>query len=75
MKTLTGQRNQCQGCLSYFNSNYAFDKHRTGEHGKDRRCMTTEEMLEHGMALNSAGFWVGNPQQKSWTDQEDEEQE
>ena len=58
MKTLTGQRNQCQGCHEYFNSNKAFDKHRTGEFGKDRRCRTPEEMLEKGMSLNKAGFWI-----------------
>lgn len=59
MKTLSGQRNQCRGCGEYFNSNAAFEKHRTGKHGKDRRCRTPEEMLEKGMALNKAGFWVG----------------
>ena len=55
---LTGMRNQCQGCKQYFNSNHAFDKHRVGKHGSDRRCRTTEEMLELGMSLNSANFWI-----------------
>jgi hypothetical protein len=58
MKTLTGQRNQCAGCGEYFNSNYAFDKHRTGKHGVDRRCRTKEEMLDKGMSVNYWGFWV-----------------
>ena len=58
MKTLSGQRNQCQGCFEYFNSNKAFEKHRTGEYGKSRRCRTPEEMLEKGMSLNKAGFWI-----------------
>jgi hypothetical protein len=58
MKTLTGQRNQCQSCKEYFNSNKAFERHRTGEHGKDRRCRTTEEMLAKGMSLNAKGFWI-----------------
>ena len=55
---LTGNRNQCQGCKQYFNSTTAFDKHRTGEHGVDRRCMTPEEMTALGMLVNHAGFWI-----------------
>lgn len=55
---LTGQRNQCQGCKEYFNSNTAFDKHRTGKHGHGRRCMTTDEMTALGMSKNQAGFWI-----------------
>ena len=55
---LTGNRNQCQGCKQYFNSTTAFDKHRTGEHGVDRRCMTPEEMTAIGMLVNHAGFWI-----------------
>lgn len=57
-KNLTGQRNQCPGCGLYFNSNVAFDKHRTGKHGVDRRCRSEQEMIDKGMALNSAGFWI-----------------
>lgn len=56
---LTGQRNQCQGCKEYFNSNTAFDKHRTGKHcNQTRRCMTPEEMMAKGMLKNAAGFWI-----------------
>jgi hypothetical protein len=55
---LTGERNQCPTCELYFNSNAAFDKHRTGDHGKNRRCMTVEEMIAKGMAINSRGFWI-----------------
>ena len=58
MKTLTGERNQCAGCGEYFKSNYAFDKHRTGKHGVDRRCRTKEEMLAKGMGVNHFGYWV-----------------
>lgn len=57
---LTGDRNQCQGCGEYFNSTFAFDKHRTGAFGKDRRCLTTDEMLAKGMSKNSAGFWISS---------------
>lgn len=59
-KVLRGDRNQCQGCKRYFNSTHAFDKHRTGDHGKDRRCMTEAEMLAKGMVLGDDGFWRGS---------------
>ena len=55
---LTGGRNQCPSCNQYFNSNTAFDKHRTGQHGVNRRCRTTEEMTALGMLVNHAGFWI-----------------
>jgi hypothetical protein len=57
---LTGDRNQCQGCKEFFNSTFAFDKHRAGDFGKDRRCLTTEEMDAKGMCKNAAGFWVSS---------------
>jgi hypothetical protein len=57
-KTLRGDRNQRPGCSKYFNSTFAFDKHRTGRFGKDRRCMTTEEMTEAGMDVRQDGFWI-----------------
>ena len=55
---LTGSRNQCGGCRQYFNSNYAFERHRVGKHGEDRRCLTPEEILEKGWTKNPAGFWM-----------------
>ena len=55
---LSGDHNQCQGCKKYFNSTFAFDKHRTGQHGVDRRCMTTEEMNDIGMLISKSGFWI-----------------
>jgi hypothetical protein len=58
MKILRGDKNQCQGCNQYFNSIKAFDKHRTGKHGVDRRCMTSLEMTEAGMSVNSSSFWI-----------------
>ena len=60
MKVLKGNHNQCQGCKEYFNSTGAFDKHRTGKHGVDRRCMTTEEMIAKGFSLNAAGYWIAS---------------
>jgi hypothetical protein len=55
---LRGDRNQCRGCMQYFNSTFAFDKHRTGRYGKERRCRTIEEMQSLGMIINASGFWV-----------------
>lgn len=64
-KTLRGQRNQCRGCSEYFNSNFAFDKHRTGSHHHGtRRCMTEEEMLSIGMSKRKDGFWVGEKREQ-----------
>jgi len=60
MKKLTGSRNQCAGCKEYFNSNHAFEKHRIGEFGVNRRCKTTEEITNSGYRLNKKGFW-GEP--------------
>ncbi|WP_038620254.1 FDXHR family putative zinc-binding protein [Pandoraea pnomenusa] len=59
-KRLTGDRNQCPGCHQHFNSSHAFDKHRIGVFGKDRRCMTVPEMKAKGMAINKDGFWVSS---------------
>ncbi len=63
---LNGDRNQCPSCGKKFNSTAAFDKHRTGKYGVDRRCMTTEEMTAKGMVLRDDGFWwsSANP---AWT--------
>ena len=66
MKLLKGNRNQCQGCKELFNSNRAFDKHRTGKHGVDRRCRTTEEMTRIGMSVNSEGYWIGKKMSESY---------
>lgn len=69
-KQLTGDRNQCPGCEKLFNSTFAFDKHRTGKHGIDRRCMTEAEMLQLGMSQNNSGFWISknNPFQRAIND-------
>ena len=56
--TLTGNRNQCGGCGQYFNSNFAFGKHRTGDYGINRRCLNVEEIEAKKMEKNAAGFWV-----------------
>lgn len=55
---VSGGRNQCPGCAELFNSTAAFDKHRHGDFGKDRRCMTADEMKVKKMDINAAGYWV-----------------
>ena len=63
---LRGLRNQCPTCLEYFNSNKAFDKHRIGKHGLNRRCRSPEQMSELGMSLNSGGFWITEIKSSRW---------
>lgn len=70
-KVLRGNRNQCSACKQYFNSNGAFDTHRTGQHGVDRRCRTSDEMKEIGMILRSDGFWIAS-EMKGYREYEDE---
>ena len=50
--------NQCPTCGEIFNSIYAFDFHRTGEYGKNRRCLQVDEMLQKGMVKNKYHRWV-----------------
>ncbi len=55
---LSGDRCKCVSCNRYFNSTAAFDKHRSGAYGKDRRCLSSDEMAERGRAINASGYWV-----------------
>lgn len=55
---VSGDRNQCTGCDQYFNSTAAFDKHRIGAFGVDRRCASVEQMEAKGMVKNAAGYWI-----------------
>ena len=57
-RTLRGDRNECPTCGEYFNSTKAFDRHRTGRFGVDRRCRTVAEITALGMVRNEAGFGV-----------------
>ena len=57
-RVLRGDHCQCPACGLYFNSTYAFDCHRTGKHGVDRRCMTMPDMRAAGMALSASGWWI-----------------
>lgn len=58
---LYGDKNQCQACKEYFNSGFAFDKHRTGKFGVDRRCKTADEMHSEGMVKNAKMYWISRP--------------
>jgi hypothetical protein len=59
-KRLTGDRNQCRGCGLYFNSTFAFDKHRVGEHQDNQRtCLSVTGMAAIGMFEGEDGFWRG----------------
>ena len=63
---LSGNKNQCSGCGVFFFSNKAFDKHRTGKYGVNRRCRTPEEMLALGMFINIYGCWVTEPMRRKF---------
>lgn len=54
---LTGNRCLCTACGEYFNGVQPFDKHRTGDFGTKRRCLTVPEMAAAGFIRNAAGFW------------------
>ena len=56
---LTAHRCQCAACGKYFSRSSVFDKHRTGDYGGGRRCMTTEEMGAKGMRADATGVWRG----------------
>lgn len=45
------RRCKCGACGEYFNSVYAFDKHRVGLY-TDRRCDTSK------MVKNQEGYWL-----------------
>lgn len=59
---MSSDRCQCSprtgGCGEVFNSTTAFDMHRVGRHGVDRRCLRVPEMLSAGMDRNAGGYWV-----------------
>jgi len=63
---LTGRRCQCSGCREYFNSDSAFDRHRTGPYTSERRCLTVSEMENDGFRKNGGGWWVFGKSPKHW---------
>jgi hypothetical protein len=59
---LTGQKTYCHHCEQYFNSVYAFDKHRVGKHvpisePAQRLCLS-EAQLRSGGWNKKGGFWL-----------------
>jgi len=57
MPRLTGNRCACTACGEYFSSERSFDRHRIGQFGTDRRCMSADAMTADGWARNARGFW------------------
>jgi len=55
---LTGCRCQCCACGEYFGSVDVFDRHRVGEYGVNRRCLSVDEMSAMGWERNGRGFWL-----------------
>lgn len=58
-RILRGDHCQCGACGEYFNSTHAFDKHRRGEY-RNRRCLTTDEMVAAKMSKNADGWWISS---------------
>ncbi len=56
-KVLRGQHNQCPSCLEYFATNKGFDKHRRGDYGVNRHCLSADGMKAKGMRKDAVGFW------------------
>lgn len=63
-RRLRGDRNQCPLCQAYFKSSKAFDQHKTGIIGINRRCLTTVEMLAKNFGRTADGFWCSPIAQK-----------
>ena len=59
---LTGNRCKCAECGEFFNSAYAFDKHRVGAYETDpgRWCLSEFGMEALRMAKNLSGFWLSS---------------
>lgn len=48
--------NQCPTCGLLFRSLGAFEDHRIGNFGVDRRCLTGEELMSSGWEVGGLGF-------------------
>ena len=57
-RALRGHHCQCASCGKYFNSGHAFDTHRVGLAGIDRRCLSEFEMRLAGMSTSATGWWI-----------------
>lgn len=57
-RQLTGARCKCGGCGEYFNSVYAFDRHRRGDADSSTRyCLTTAQLAANRWTQDALGFW------------------
>jgi hypothetical protein len=63
-RRLSSVRGLRRNCGEYFNSIRAFDRHRVSVYPSNRRCLSGEEMLDHGMSVNKSGFWITKPHPK-----------
>lgn len=55
---LKGKRSYCNTCGEYFSTTSNFDRHRVGEHRKDRHCADPESV---GLTIKTVGenrFWA-----------------
>ncbi len=60
-RRLQGHHCQCASCGEQFNSTTAFDRHRVGRPGVDRRCLSEFEMRLVCMSISSTGWWIASP--------------
>jgi hypothetical protein len=51
---------QCTVCKQWFNSTHAFDGHRRGKTGVNRRCLSVAEMQQKGYIRNADGYLVSS---------------
>jgi len=57
-RKLRGQRCECCACGEYFNKVSTFDSHRVGKFGKNRRCLTVQEMQARNMNKTQDDYWI-----------------
>ena len=49
---------ECAGCGEHFSSLRSFDRHRIGDHGLSRRCLTVAELHAQGWPQGARGLWL-----------------
>lgn len=54
---LRGQECGCPTCGLIFGGLRGFERHRVGEHGVNRRCLSVAELGAIGYELDSRGRW------------------
>lgn len=51
-----GSGGHCRACCTTFRTQSAFDRHRVGKHGPERRCLTADEMTAAGWRDTDRGW-------------------